>query len=96
MTAALQFGTQIYSCASRYEDSRSKGRSGQGMGEIGRDSGVGHNISQKQIRVIDEARTNFAKVYFASLMKICHLKNAELETKAPKIQKVELYSEVTL
>ena len=31
-------------------------------------------------RVIDEARTNGAKVHFASLMDICHLKNAELET----------------
>ena len=29
--------------------------------------------------VIDEARTSGAKVHFASLMDICHLKNAELE-----------------
>ena len=34
--------------------------------------------------VIDEARTKGAKVHFASLMDICHLKNAELEAKAPK------------
>ena len=31
--------------------------------------------------VIDEARTKGAKVHFGSLMDICHLKNAELETK---------------
>ena len=31
--------------------------------------------------VIDEARTKGAKAHFASLMDICHLKNAELETK---------------
>ena len=31
--------------------------------------------------VIDEARTKGAKVLFASLMYICHLKNAELEAK---------------
>ena len=31
--------------------------------------------------VIDEARTKGAKVHFASLMDICHLKNAELEKK---------------
>ena len=37
--------------------------------------------------VIDEARTKGAKVHFASLMDLCHLKNAELETKAPKIQR---------
>ena len=33
---------------------------------------------------IDEARTMGAKVHFASLMHICHLKNAELETKHQK------------
>ena len=35
-------------------------------------------------RVIDEARTSGAKVHFASLIDICHLKNAELETKDQK------------
>ena len=34
--------------------------------------------------VIDEARTKGAKVHFASLMDICHLKNAEFETKHQK------------
>ena len=34
--------------------------------------------------VIDEARTKGAKVHFASLMDICHLKNAELEEKHQK------------
>ena len=34
--------------------------------------------------VIDEARTNGATVHFASLMDICHLKNAELQTKHQK------------
>ena len=34
--------------------------------------------------VIDEARTKGAKVHFASLMDICHLKNAALETKHQK------------
>ena len=38
-------------------------------------------------KVIDEARTSGATVHFASLMDICHLKNAELEAKAPKIQR---------
>ena len=38
--------------------------------------------SKKQ--VIDEARTKDAKVHFASLMDICHLKNAELEAKHQK------------
>ena len=34
--------------------------------------------------VIDEARTKGIKVHFASLMDICHLMNAELETKHQK------------
>ena len=38
--------------------------------------------SKKQ--VIDEARMSGATVHFASLMDICHLKNAELETKDQK------------
>ena len=36
--------------------------------------------------VIDETRTKDIKVHFASLMDICHLKNAELETR-PKTQR---------
>ena len=34
--------------------------------------------------VIDEARTSGAKVHFASIMDICHLKNAEFEAKHQK------------
>ena len=34
--------------------------------------------------MIDEARTKGAKVHFASLMDICHLKNAESEAKHQK------------
>ena len=37
--------------------------------------------------VIDEARTKGIKVHFASLMDICHLKNAELETKHQKYKR---------
>ena len=37
--------------------------------------------------VIDAARKEGRKVHFASLMDICHLKNAELEAKEPKIQR---------
>ena len=34
--------------------------------------------------MIDEARTKDARVHFASLMDICHLKNAELKSKLQK------------
>ena len=49
------------------------------MGKIGENFGV-----EPDERVIDEARTMGATVHFASLMDICHLKNAELETKHQK------------
>ena len=39
---------------------------------------------RNKTEVIDEARTSGATVHFASLMDICHLKNAELETKHQK------------
>ena len=39
---------------------------------------------KRKKKVIDEARTSGATVHFASLMDICHLKNAELEAKHPK------------
>ena len=44
------------------------------------------NLTQVRSKkeVIDEARTKGAKVHFASLMDICHLKNAELEAKHQK------------
>ena len=41
---------------------------------------------KSKIEVIDEARTSGVTVYFASLMDICHLKNAELEAKHPKFK----------
>ena len=45
--------------------------------------------------VIDEARTKGAKVHFASLMDICHLKNAELEAKHQKYKgRVELRGDI--
>ena len=40
--------------------------------------------SKKQ--VVDEARTSGAEVHFASLMDICHLKNAALEAKHQKYE----------
>ena len=42
------------------------------------------NLTKVRSKVIDEARTSGATVQFASLMDICHLKNAELEAKHQK------------
>ena len=53
------------------------------MGKIVGNFGVEPDESQK-IEVIDEARKSGATVHFASLMDMCHLKNAELEAKHQK------------
>ena len=42
------------------------------------------NVKSKKKKVIDEARASGTTVRFASLMDICHLKNAELEAKHQK------------
>ena len=79
----LQFGSQIYSYASNFKNSCSESSGGQGMGKIGEIFGVEPDESQKS-EVMDEARTSGATVHFASLMDICHLKNAELKAKRQK------------
>ena len=54
------------------------------MGKIGENFGVELDKVKSKNNVIDEARTSGTTVHFASLMDICHLKNAELETKHQK------------
>ena len=56
------------------------------MGKIEENFGVEPEKVRNKKEVIDEARTSDATVHFASLMDICHLKNAELEAKHPKYQ----------
>ena len=70
--------------ASSYENSCSKGSSGQGMGKLEKISAWNLTNVRSKKEVIDEARTSGAKVHFASLMDICRLKNAELEAKHQK------------
>ena len=57
------------------------------MGKLGKISAWNLTKVKSKEQVIDEARMSGATVHFASLMDICHLKNAELEAKAPKIQR---------
>ena len=54
------------------------------MGKIGKNSAWNLTQVRSKKEVIDEARTSGATVHFASLMDICHLKNAELEAKHQK------------
>ena len=89
-TTTLQFGTQIYSYASSNENACSKG-----MEKLENISAWDIPKVRNKSEVIDEARTKGAKVHFASLMDICHLKNAELETRHQK-KKVELYFDAIL
>ena len=70
---------QIYSYASSNEDTHSKSSSGWERLEKIPAWDLTKVRSKKE--VMDEARTKGAKVHFASLMDIYHLKNAELETK---------------
>ena len=67
-----------------YENSGSNNSGGQGMGKLEKISAWNLTKVKSKKMVIDEARTSGAKVHFASLMDICHLKNAELETKHQK------------
>ena len=64
-TAALQFGTQIYSYAPSHENSSSKGSSEQGMGKLEKISARNLTKVRSKKEVIDEARTKGAKVHFA-------------------------------
>ena len=75
---------QVYSYASSYEDSGSESSGGQGMGKLEKFSAWNLTKVRSKKKVIDEARTSGATVHFASLMDICHLKNAELEAKHQK------------
>ena len=81
---SIIFGSQNYSCASSYENSGSESSGGQGMGKLEKISAWNLAKGKSQKQVIDEARTAGATVHFASLMDICHLKNAELEAKHQK------------
>ena len=54
------------------------------MGKLEKISAWNLTKVRGQKEVIDEARTSGATVHFASLMDICHLKNAELEAKHQK------------
>ena len=75
---------QMYSYASSHKNSSSKVSSGQGMGKLEKISAWNLTEVRSKKEVIDEARTKGAKVHFASLMDMCHLKNAELEAKHQK------------
>ena len=83
-TAALQFGTQIYSYASSFEIPAAKAAVDKEWEKLEKIPAWNLTKVRSEKEVIDEARTTGAKVHFASLMDICHLKSAELEAKHQK------------
>ena len=66
---------------------RGKGSSGQGMGKLEKIPAWNLTKVRSKKELIEEARNKCKTVHFASLMDICHLKNAELETTHQKIQR---------
>ena len=83
-TATSQFGSQIYSYASSHENSAAKAAVDKEREKLKKISVWNLTKVRSKQEVIDEARMKGAKVHFASLMDICHLKNAELEAKHQK------------
>ena len=73
-----------FSYVSGYENSCRTSSGGHGMGKLEKISAWNLTKVKSEKQVIDEARTSDATVHFASLMDICHLKNAELEAKHQK------------
>ena len=82
---SLQSCSQVHSDASRFQKSRRKGSSGEGMEKPTWQLTKVRNKNE----VIAKASNKGSKVHFASLMDLCHLKDAELLTKHPKKQRVE-------
>ena len=80
----LQVGAQINSDATSDEHSGCKSCRGQGMEEARDNSSMGFGKIKRKKEVILEAQRDKNKVHFATLMDMCHLKNADFE---PKLQK---------
>ena len=69
-----QFGSQIYSYASSHEIPAAKAAVDKEWEKLEKISAWNLTKVRSKKDVIDEARTSGAKVHFASLMNICHLK----------------------
>ena len=80
-----KIGSQIYSYASKaIKIAAAKAAVDKEWEKLKNISAWNLTKARSKKEVIDEARTKGAKVHFASLMDICHLKNAESEAKHQK------------
>ena len=80
----MQFDTQIYSCASSNENTCSKAAVDKEWEKLEKKSAKNLAKVRNKSEVIDGARNKGEKVHFASLIDICHLKNAELQKEHQK------------
>ena len=86
-TATSQFGSQIYSHASSNEDTRSKSSSGKRKGETWKDSSVGPDKSQSQIRGDRWSKDEGRKSSFRLTDGHLSFEECWIGGKAPKIQR---------
>ena len=84
LAALLQPGSQIYSLPQAMKIPAAKAPVDKEWEKLEKISAWYLTKVRIKKQVIDEARTAGATVHFASLMDICHLKNAELEAKHQK------------
>ena len=80
-TTALQFGTRIFPMPQAMKIPSAKAAVDKEWEQLEKISAWDLTKVRSKKEVIDEARTKGAKVPFASLVDICHMKNAELEAK---------------
>ena len=85
-TTTLQSGTQIFPMPQAMKIPAAKAAVDKEWEKLEKIPAWDMTKARNKSEVIDEARTQGRKVHFVSVMDICHLKNADLET-APKIQR---------
>ena len=83
-TATLQLGTQNFPMLQAMKIHAAKAAVDQEWEKLEKIPAWDLTKVRSKKEVVVEARTSGAKVHFASLMDICHLKNAELEAKHQK------------
>ena len=83
-TASLLFGPQIIPLPQAMMIPATKSAADKEWEKLEKIPAWDKTKVRSKSEVIDEARTKDIKVHFVSLMDICHLKNAELETKHRK------------
>ena len=85
--ATLFWCTNLFLCVKLWKIPAAKAAADKEWEKLGKISAWNLTKVRSKKEVIDEARTSGAKVHFASLMDICHLKKCWIGGKTPKVQK---------